>query len=143
VVARVAKLDLVVDAVSHGHRDIGLVVKAPGNDSNRAARHQFAHKSDAASHAAVGQPSPHIETEIHFRKVHMPRNRHAEQARAQKAEAHETHERAALKEIELRSHWHARCEPRGIDLEVRDHELTPLAGKERDALTRTGHGRSL
>src|SRR5262249_21785463 len=117
------------DVVTHGKREVVLVVDRPGEPGDRPPRHHFLHEDDAAT-PAVLVPAPDIEAEVQLLEVAMSVNRHAANPGIEEAEPDDAHERAAVPAIELGSTRDERGEEGRIDLVVQHREVAPLRGQE-------------
>src|SRR4030095_14254321 len=115
--------------VLHGQGEIALPVKCTSNKGNRAARHQLAHKNYAAS-PGIGRFSSHIETQIHFLKIAMQRDRKTEKASIEKQKSDDAHERLAVFIIDLGASGNERFNQGGVDNIIQHRQVTPVSGEK-------------
>ncbi len=72
-----------LNLVLHRQREVLFSVKCTRDQSDRAARHQFANEDDATA-PGVGGFFAHIKAQVHFLEVAMQRNGKTEQTSIEK-----------------------------------------------------------
>src|SRR4030095_5466195 len=115
--------------VLHGQREIALPVKCTSNKGNRTARHKFADKNHAAS-PGISRFSPYIETQIHFLKIAMQRDRKTEKTGIEKEKSHDADKRLAVFIINLGASGNERFNQSRIDEVIQHRQITPVSGKK-------------
>src|SRR5215831_14532663 len=94
------------------------------------ARHHFTDKHNAAT-PRVGGFLADIETQIHFFKIAVERDRQTEQTRVEKEETDHADKRFAVFEIDLGAGRDKRRENARIDGVIEHGYITPVGSEER------------
>src|SRR5437588_4231453 len=118
------------DVMFHRQRDIIFSVKHAGYESDRATRDQFTNENHAAP-PRVGGFLPNIETQVHFLKIAMKRNRQTKQSRVEKEKTDHDQKRFAVLEIDLSSRRNQWCDDRWVDNEIEHGGISPIRRQKR------------
>ena len=110
----------------HPGDPVRLVVEEAGHPRDHPARHQLPDEHDAPPIAVAD-----VKAEVHLGKAREPRPGHAQDARVEEVEGHETHERLALPPVESQASGNAREEdPIGHGIR-HEGNVDPAGGQER------------
>jgi hypothetical protein len=120
---------LVFKHVPHRQRQVGLAVKGPRNERDRAPRHQLPHKDHSAPPFVPAFPA-NVEAEIHFFEIVMEGNRQTNDAGIKKKKTDDADERLATVKIELGLNRDQGLQNFRVDGEVEHGQVTPVRGEK-------------
>jgi hypothetical protein len=113
--------------VSHGQRDVRLVIDRPCNGGDRAARYEFPDE-DYCPTDLIRALTPYIEAKVHFLEIAMTWYRYPEYASVKEAERNHAEVRTPIMHVQLRARRDVWSQDGLVRFVVQHQQIAPLRG---------------